>query len=197
MKVKTSTGRAIEAERGSGAETQPGSRLKETLVAGFVVFHVLVIPIFAMPVNIWPANWMRELASPYMQCIGMGEAWNTFAPRPKSSEQYLKAIVQTVSGQNRLYSFPRMEELPWIDRYQKERYRKFIESALCKECKGLWPDIERNVAYRECTTMDPAEKVVLIEFESPIDPETGLTGSESASKPTVLNELFLESEDLR
>jgi hypothetical protein len=45
--------------------------------------------------------------------------------------------------------------------------------------------------------MDPAEKVVLIEFESPIDPETGLTGSESASKPTVLNELFLESEDLR
>ena len=42
-----------------------------------------------------------------------------------------------------------------------------------------------------------AAKVVLIEFESPIDPETGLTGSESASKPTVLNELFLESEDLR
>jgi hypothetical protein len=152
---------------------------------------------FAMPIDVWPAKEFRKLIAPYLLCIGMNETWDTFAPRPKSSEQYLKAVVLTVSGNDKVYSFPRMEELSWRKRYQKERYRKFVESALCKDCSGLWPDIEKSVADRELTPTDPVEKVILIEFESPIDPSTGLVGAEADAKPTVLTELFLQPEDMR
>lgn len=127
----------------------------------------------------------------------MNETWDTFAPRPKAAEQYLKAVVQMESGDTKIYSFPRMEDLSWGARYQKERYRKFIESVLCRECSGLWPDIERSVAAREFDPVDPPDKVILIEFKSVIDPSTGAIGSEAAAKPTVLSELYVEPGDLR
>jgi hypothetical protein len=178
-------------------EPRPTSRLRRWLVTGFIAFHVVAIPAFAVPLDVWPEKEFRELVTPYMLCIGMNETWDTFAPRPKSSEQYLKAVVETESGDTRVYSFPRMESLSWSGRYQRERYRKFVESSLCKECSGLWPDIEKKVASQVGTTNDLVRKVILIEFESTIDPATGSTGAEGEARPTVLTELFLQPEESR
>ena len=119
------------------------------------------------------------------------------APDPKSTDQFLKAIVFRASGQTEIYSFPRMEELTLWERYRKERYRKFTESLICDECSGLWPDIEKAVARREFKPTDPPVKVVLIKFESPIDPKAASVGDDAAAKPTVLSELFIQPEDLR
>ena len=132
-----------------------------------------------------------------MRCIGMNETWNTFSPDPKASEQFMKALVVTVRGKTEVYSFPRMENLSFTERYRQERYRKFVESVLCPDCAGLWPDIERAVARREGTPMDPPDKVILVKFESPIDPKRGLLGEDSHAKPTALSEIFIEPKDLQ
>jgi hypothetical protein len=168
---------------------------KQLLVMGFVLFHLVIILDCAIPLDFWPARQSRELVAPYMLSIGMTETWDTFAPRPKASEQYLKAIVITTNGNTKIYSFPRMEGMSWIMRYQKERYRKFAESILCPDCSVLWPDIERRVGRQESSATDPPDRVILVSFESPINPSIGLTGNDENAKPVVLSELSLGLED--
>ena len=170
---------------------------KRWFAVTFVSFHIVAIFLFAIPINIWPAGAVRDLIVPYMRCIGMTETWDMFAPNPKSEEQFLKAIVTTTGGRTEVYSFPRMEELSLRERYSKERYRKFSESVLCNDCAALWPDIEKGIARREVLPHDTPDKVILVKFASPIDPKTGLLGTEASAKPTVLTELFVRPEDLQ
>lgn len=132
-----------------------------------------------------------------MRCVGLNEQWDTFAPNPKSAELYLKAVVVTLKENTRIYSFPRMEELSFSERYRKERYRKFTESVLCNDCSGLWPDIEREVARRSIDLTDPPDRVILLKFESPVDPKTGAVGNDAQAKPTVLSERSIESGDVQ
>jgi hypothetical protein len=61
----------------------------------------------------------------------------------------------------------------------------------------LWPDIEREIARRAANPNDSPDRVILIKFESPIDPKTGAIGDEAHAKPTVLAEQTIEPEDLR
>jgi hypothetical protein len=189
------------ANRGKSAarvrETAKKTSFRQRLIVAFVIFHIVAISIFAIPIDFLPLRALRNLLAPYMVCIGMTESWDTFAPNPKATEQFLKAIVFRASGQTETYSFPRMEELSLWERYRKERYRKFVESLLCSECSGLWPDVEKAVARRENNPADPPIKVVLIKFESPIEPGAGSVGDDAAAKPTVLSEQFIEPEDLR
>jgi hypothetical protein len=163
----------------------------------FVALHLAAITLFSLPIELFPFITLRRLLAPYMRCVGLNEMWNTFAPDPKSAEQYLKAVVVTLNGNTEVYSFPRMEELSFYERYRKERYRKFAESVLCNDCSGLWPDIEKEVARRAMDPIDPPVRIILIKFESPIDPKTGAIGDETHAKPTVLAGQSIEPEDLQ
>lgn len=163
----------------------------------FVAFHLCIMTLFALPMS---GDWLdriRGSVSPYMIAIGMNETWNTFAPNPKSAEQFMKAIVVTLRGKTDVYQFPRMEDLSYADRYRMERFRKFEESVVCGDCTGLWPDVGRYVARRSGTPMDPPDRVVLVKFESAIDPNRGLTGDDEHAVPTVLGELSVQPEDLQ
>ena len=181
------------AAAGSSAQSRAARHLR----TAFVVFHLIVITAFATPANIFPLNALRNLLAPYALCIGLNEAWDTFAPNPKSSEQYVKAIVLTAGGDTRVYSFPRMEELSTLERYREERYRKFVESIVCKDCSGLWPDIEKAVARRKENSADSPAKVILVDFESSIDPLSGAIGDDAHAKPTVLSEQWIEPAEVR
>jgi hypothetical protein len=196
--VKASTQKASK-EKGvaRASESTKKSSLRQRLILAFVSFHIFAIFLFAMPLKSSLSQHLRDVFAPYMRCIGMTEAWDMFAPNPKSSEQFLEAIVITQGGQTEVYKFPRMEDLSYRERYRKERYRKFAESVLCDECSGLWPDIARAAARRTANPNDPPEKVILVKFESPIDPKTGASGDDAASKPTILSEFHIEPKDLR
>jgi hypothetical protein len=175
---------------------QPGSFRKRLIVA-FVGFHLFAMLLFALPIDSPPTRLARTVVGPYMRAIGMTEVWDMFAPHPKEVNQFVRAIVITRSGEYKLYSFPRIEELSFLQRYQKERYRKFTESALCAECSGLWPDVERAVARRFADPVDPPDRILLVRFDSRIDPATGATGDDSAAKPTVVSQYTVRPEDLK
>jgi hypothetical protein len=181
----------------SVARAQPESSIGRSLVALFVIFHLIAIALFSLPVEVLPVAAIRDLIAPYMRCVGLNEMWNTFAPNPKSAEQFLRAVVVTVNGNTEVYSFPRMENLSFFQRYRKERYRKFTESVLCNDCSGLWPDIEKEVARRAMNPTDPPDRIILIDFESPIDPKTGAIGDDANGRPKVLTELSIKPEDLQ
>jgi hypothetical protein len=179
-----------------GAPGPSGNRLSRLVLSGFIALNLIAITIFSLPVEAFSLGALRKLLSPYTRCVGLTEMWDTFAPDPKSAEQYLKAAVVSVSGITRIYSFPRMEELSFAERYRKERYRKFVESVLCQDCAGLWPDVAREVARRVAEPEYPPDRVILIEFKSSIDPRTGALGDESHTKPSILAEQFIEQEDI-
>ncbi|MBB5060168.1 hypothetical protein HDF16_004904 [Granulicella aggregans] len=178
-------------------ERSGNSSLRTKIIAAFITFHITVLLLFAIPIDIAPLRAARSLVAPYMRCIGMTETWDMFAPDPKSAEQFFQAIVVTKSGQYKLYSFPRMEQLPLTERYRKERYRKFGESLLCSDCSGLWPDVERAVARLYADPVDPPERVILIKYESPIDPKKGAVGDDLAAKSTILGGVRVQPEDLQ
>ena len=184
-------------QKPSSMRAAKGWRARHRIAAIFVAVHLVVISLFSFPMNFPPLNALRDFFAPYVRCIGLNETWNTFAPNPKSAEQYLKAVVITVHDETKVYSFPRMENLSYFERYRKERYRKFAESVLCKDCSGLWPDLEREVARRMANPNDLPDRIILIKFESPIDPKTGAIGDEAHAKPTILAEQTIEPEDLR
>lgn len=188
--------REVHRADAASETAKPGS-LRKKIVVAFVAFHLFVIALFSIPLEKGFIETLRVPFKPYVICLGMTESWRMFAPNPKSSEQFFKAVVMTAHGRSEVYSFPRMEDLSYSERYREERYRKFQEEVVCSECSGLWPDIEKRVARLKSTPSDPADRVILVKFESRIDPKTGLTGDDAQAVPSVLSELFLEPEDRR
>ncbi|WP_263359951.1 hypothetical protein [Acidicapsa ligni] len=191
---KSHTPKPNDSRNGASSDSRRIVRVVTTL---FVAFHLVAILAFALPLGVVPA-YLLAFLSPYTRCVGLNEMYDTFAPNPKSEEEFLKAIVFARSGNMEVYSFPRMEDLSLWQRYSQERYRKFVESVLCKDCSGLWPDIEKEAARRvSMSPSDPPDRVILVRFDSPIDPAKGLVGNEAGAKPTIVSQQSLEPEDQR
>ena len=106
-----------------------------------------------------------------MLWTGLFQAWDTFAPLPKSQNDYVQGVVITRDGQNHIWNFPRMEQLSFFQRYSKERYRKFAESLPAEKNAAAWPDVARHLAQGYKNPLNPAEIVLLIRYWSPIVPE--------------------------
>jgi hypothetical protein len=104
-------------KRISAVSVQSQSSTSHRLLAGFIAVNLIAISIFSLPVELFPFTALRGLLAPYMCCVGLNEMWNTFAPNPKSAEQYLKAVVVTLHGDTEVYSFPRMEELSFFEMF--------------------------------------------------------------------------------
>ena len=83
---------------------------------------------------------------------------------------YIKTVVISSDRQMHVWSFPRMEELGFGDRYRKERYRKFQEVLPQQQNAALWPDVAKHIAARFSGPAEPPDKVLLIEFRSDIRP---------------------------
>jgi hypothetical protein len=96
----------------------------------------------------------------------------------------------------KVWTFPRMEELSFEKRYQKERYRKFAEMLPDQKNELLWPGVAAHVARLFNNPIDPPDKVVLIEFRADIKPGTD-ESSAPVPEPNVFYEGYVEPGDLR
>jgi hypothetical protein len=139
---------------------------------------------------------VREIVSPYMQWISLSQSWDTFAPNPKAVNAYIKAVVITQRHHMSVWTFPRMEQLGFAERYGKERYRKFAENLAVAQNAALLPDIARHLARLYNDPTDPPDKVLLIQFHADIVPWADEAHAPTP-KPTILYEDYVEPEDLR
>ena len=96
----------------------------------------------------------------YVLCTGFWQSWDMFAPNPSSVDIYPDAEVTLKSGRVVHYAYPRMYALSLVEKYQKERYRKFFEHA--NTDTYLYPPFAKRVAYLvQKESGEPAVKVVL------------------------------------
>ncbi len=102
---------------------------------------------------------------------GLFQTWNMFAPEPMKLNGYVEAEVIFRNGDSRVWSFPRTERLGVIERYRKERYRKFGNEYLRMDAySGLWPDTARFIARANRQRSNEPAIVILNRYWSQIRP---------------------------
>jgi hypothetical protein len=162
----------------------------------FILFHLVAIICVALPWNLPVTGTIKDLLRPYLRWSGLYQTWDMFGPDPQMVNSYVKSVVITQDRHMRVWSFPRMEELGLGERYEKERYRKFLEVLPQTQYALLWPDVARHLARSLNNQGDPPDKVMLIQFQSEIHP--GVDDShEPAPKPNIFYDDYLQPGDLK
>jgi hypothetical protein len=174
--------------------SDPGNKGRGA-VSVFILFHLIAITFWALPVTWPPLVGVREIVSPYMLWTGLFQSWDMFAPNPVPVNTYFKAVVIT-KNHVRVWDFPRMEELSFGERYRKERYRKFLENMSLDQNSDALPDVARHIAGFYDDPSDPAQKVMLVRYQSDITP-----GSDDEHQPrpkaSDFYDEYIEPKDLR
>jgi hypothetical protein len=191
----TASGRR-STSRTSGSGTSGGGSSRQNIISIFILFHLIAITSWALPWNAPVVRDVKELVRPYLLWTGLFQTWDMFSPNPKSVNAYVKAIVITSDRHMKVWSFPRMEELGFGERYTKERYRKFVEDLLDQKNEGLWPDVANHVARQFNNPIDPPDKVMLIQFQTDIKPWADKSYN-PVPEPNVFYEEYVQPGDLR
>ncbi len=156
-------------------------------ISVFILFHLIAITCWALPVNFSPVRDIKNFVRPYMLWSGLFQSWDFFAPNPKTINSYVTAVVITQDRHQKVWAFPRMEQLSFTQRYRKERYRKFAEVLPLRQNASLWPDVARHIAQKFDSPTDPPAMVLLIQFQAPIAP-----GAPKTSAPVPKPNIFYE-----
>ena len=164
------------------------------VISVFILFHLVAITCVALPWNLPITGSIKDLVRPYMRWTGLYQTWDMFGPDPEKVNSYVKSVIVTQDHHMRVWSFPRMEELSFGKRYEKERYRKFLEVLPQTQFALLWPDVARHLARSLNGQADPSDKVMLIQFQSEIRP--GVDDSHAPTpRPNVFYDDYLQPGD--
>lgn len=151
------------------------SRIRKPVISSFVLLHLALITIWLFPLH--PA--LVSLIEPfraYILFIGIDQDFSVFAPKPRSTNLHMCAVIRYRDGTERLWQYPRMERLAFVERMKKERYRKFFNDSLAwSRFKSFLPDVARYVARQNNDRQNPVTSVTLLRYAAEIPgPEEGL-----------------------
>lgn len=146
-------------------------RARRAVISAFLLFHIVAITFWCIPLDTALIQAFRGAIRPYMLWSELFQAWDMFAPNPLGLNSYLDAVVKFRDGKSSTWSFPRMENLPIAERYSKERYRKFAEYVRLDKDSLLWPDCARYIARLNNNPTNPPVEVSLVRNWSDIPPE--------------------------
>jgi len=154
---------------------QPGaaplSRGARIAITVFVAFHLFAVITWAVPLDTPLIVQCREAIKGYMLWTGLFQKWDMFAPDPSKLNNYVTATVLYGDGRTTVWTFPRMETLGYVDKYFKERYRKYASDNLRLDTRApLWPDAARYVARAAATPSDAPVEIDLVRHWSEVPP---------------------------
>ncbi len=140
--------------------------LQRLAINAFIIFHLVAITCWCLPIKTSLAIGSKALLLPYFRWAGLFQAWDMFSPTPKRANSYVEAIVIYANGDTAQWAFPRVEHLSFAARYSKERYRKFVEVLNNDNSSALWPDTTRYIARLNNTRSSPVNMVLLVRYWS-------------------------------
>jgi hypothetical protein len=160
--------RPLPAERSGTLE-----KWKLAAISVFLLFHIVVIFCWSVPLNSLLVTAVKESVRPYMHWAGLFQVWDMFSPNPLNLNTYLEAELTFRDGSTRVWKFPKMQELGYVERYFKERYRKFGNERVRLDANSaLWPDAARYIARINNNPSNPPTVVRLVRYWSEIAPPT-------------------------
>lgn len=171
-------------------------RAKSIAINVFLVFHLVAITCWCVPLNSALILSVRGAIRPYMLWSGLFQAWDMFSPTPRSVNAHVEAAVILKDGRVSTWKFPRMEQLDLAARTYKERYRKFVENLQEDSHAPIWPDVARRIARANNNPADPPQVVMLIRYWSDIVPAAA-PSSQVPEHARIFFEYNVKPEDLK
>ena len=92
-------------------KVSPSQRAKYIAVNVFLVFHLLAIACWCVPIDSPLIPLCRNLVRPYFLWAGLFQSWDMFAPVPKGANTYIEAVLIYRDGVRKTWTLPRMEQV--------------------------------------------------------------------------------------
>lgn len=138
----------------------------------FIIFHLAAFFAWCLPIQSLIVSNFKNRIKPYMFATGLFQGWDMFAPDPLRLNIRVDAEITYRDGSVRAWQYPRMDKLGFVDRYFKERYRKYATEYLrVDEYAALRPDSARLLArVNNDQPSNPPVTVTLFRSWSEIQP---------------------------
>lgn len=138
---------------------------------------VLSFYLFCIALIVSPDSALRNVlykpVYPFLSALGFWQSWNVFAPRIRTENFHLLAVITFGDGTTALWEFPRQDLLTGLEQMRAERFRKWANDRIrYHEYAFLQPDAARYIARLHRTRTDSTEPktVELMYFSIPIPP---------------------------
>ena len=171
------------------------------LINAFIIFHLFLITTWLFPFN----NDLVKLANVfrgYIIFLGLDQDYAMFAPKPRSINRHIFALVTFQDQSSVIWFYPRMERLKYWQSMSKERYRKFGNDNIVEPCfKMFLPDFARYIArLHACPGNEPDLISIYVSEEDMMEPWLTLKAKQIGDPAHRLAKLFtykVEPTDLR
>lgn len=150
----------------------------------FIALHVFIIVGWGLPSSRFRdalVGWVQ----PYVIFTGIWHSWDMFSPDPLIVNFNLYAEVVLADGQTNHWEFPRMEKLSLVERFQKERHRKWRERIRQDAYNMAWRDTARYIARESLQDGAPPKRVVLVREWDTITAPLDVSGQISTPKSSI------------
>jgi hypothetical protein len=122
---------------------------KRRVVTVFVVIHLVGILTWVAPPDSPIRHGLYNPALIYVIPAGVWQSWDMFCPDPSNLNMYVTINVYHSDGSMWEYTMPRMDRLGIAERYEQERFRKYVENIHLDDKSLFWPDLARWVARQD------------------------------------------------
>jgi len=169
-------------------------RWRDRAINLFLIFHLLAILCWCLPFESLPFVIGKTLVRPYFVWSGLFQSWDMFSPSPSRTNSYLEAEIVYEDGTTEYWEFPRMERLSYIERYSKERYRKFEENLRDERYYDTWPDVASYIARQAKGPKRPQMVMLIANWSDLVKNDDG-SFTDSPWKSRVFYRYRVEPED--
>lgn len=108
----------------------------------------------------------REVVRWWMTNTFQWQDWAMFAPNPLQATRYVDAEVTFQDGTKRLFGFPRLSQLNFIEAWIEKRYRKYQYQLIDLNQRPWNEDLARHVARRMNDPANPPARVTINKHEA-------------------------------
>ena len=143
--------------------------IKQIAVNFFIVFHLVAIVCWAVPLNTLLVSLVNYETRPYMVLTGLDQNWGLFAPIPLSLNCRVEAEITYADGFMTVWKFPLPQDFGHS--YFKERDRNWGNSSIRMNANfALWPDAARYVARLNNNRSSPPASIKFVRYWAQIGP---------------------------
>lgn len=135
---------------------------KKIAVHVFILLHLFIIAVWSLPTEMKFKSRVEHIFSPYFYFTGLWQGWDMFAPNPRSTKLRMDAYVYYEDGSRRTWEFPQMEKLSYLERFQKERFRKWAHDNVRMDSSSrLWKPTAEYISRLLQEPGNPIKKIEL------------------------------------
>lgn len=119
--------------------------------SAFFFYSLLTIFVAVLAFNVLPSETpfdkvLKPAIEKGIRSAGLWQKWNMFSPNPTREDVTMFAKVILTNGEIKMWTPIRMSELSLVDKYLRERWRKWgMDNIRADSHATLWPSLGRYI----------------------------------------------------